>query len=82
MIKIRNLRKEDVNQVYEMGMKIPFPSSEIPNFWSKESLYRWVNKGITYICCLIRVDDEETKKFLKKEKFERWYNFTWMERTL
>jgi len=44
MVTIRRMQKNDIETVYDMGMKVEgFAVSESTRFWTKEELYRWID---------------------------------------
>jgi len=49
---------------------------------TKEGLKQLKSKGAKYVCGLVKVKNDNSIKFLEKNKFKKGFDFTWMHRSI
>lgn len=49
---------------------------------TKQGIKKLKSQGAKYICALVEVNNNHSIKFLKKHKFEKGFNFTWMHKKI
>jgi|SRR3989344_9367443 len=59
-----------------------YRGKDIVSKLTKEGLKQLKSKGAKVICAYVEMDNENSRKFLEKNKFKKGHNFKWMYRSI